>query len=253
MFYGYIRRSIIDTDVTFEKQKTLISDILKQEKFDITRSIDIDISKELFEDHNHAWAYDSSLPGKQALIEAVNAGDSVFIESIDKIAKDVRSFLDFVTTIINKKAILIILDSRIVAEQDFDPKQKTIIFDPNNPKSENPYRILSALAAAETAIAGERLVYGKSLNPGGKSGRKKALDDEKTEQLKKLVEAKVPQYEIAKKLGISQATASRYIADLFGDGRAPNPEYSEDPTKKRERVRTYLQKKKSKSDTAAGG
>lgn len=62
-----------------------------------------------------------------------------------------------------------------------------------------------------------------------------------------MVSENASQLKIAKALNISQATASRYKSDLFGNGRAENSEYVQAPTdKRRKRREALLKSKKSK-------
>ena len=243
-YYGYIRRSLSDTDAQYEAQKTIVSDLIRSALYNDDFKLIDDVDHLLFEDHDKAWTHDSSLPGKNRLLEKAAEGDTIFIESIDKITSTTRNFFDVVHSINEKKATLIVADPKIISDED----PKPIIFDPINPIFENPMRIVAALASMESAITAERLAFAKPQSsegrkPGG--GRKPALNDEQIAEFKKMVSENASQLKIAKALNISQATASRYKSDLFGNGRALNPEYIQPPTDKRRKRREALKSKKS--------
>lgn len=152
---------------------------------------------------------------------------------------------------LNGQGVTIVVAQPRIFENPFEqPKVELIVFDPGQTTSETPMRMLEALAGLETNVTAERLMTAKSLKTRRKGGRKAALNDEQIKTLKKMVKEKSSQLKIAARLQVSQSTVSRYIADLFKEGRKPNDPYEEEPTERRRKRREYLALKR-KNEKAA--
>lgn len=247
MFYGYIRRSFADTDVQFEEQKKLIIDCIQQQHYDHKVISIQDISKHLFVDHEKAWAPDSKLPAKLSLMKQASEGDTTFIQSPDKIASTARSFYDFINIMLEANVTVIIVEPQIYNGPNKKPVGTQIIFSPKNREFRDPLYILEAIAGMESAVNAERIMMAKALQTSNKPGRKPALNDEQVARLKEMFAANESQLKIAQTLEVSQATVSRYVNDLFKDGRKTSEKYIEQPTMRRKARREYLKAKSKES------
>lgn len=247
MFYGYIRRSLADTDAQFNEQKNLIIDCIQQEFYNRNVLTTQDINKHLFIDHEKAWAPDSKLPAKLAIMKQASEGDTVFIQSPDKISSTVRSFYDFINIMLEAGVTVIIQEPQIYLGPNKKPVGTQIIFSPKNREFRDPLYILEAIAGMESAVNAERIMTAKALQTSNKPGRKPALNDEQVARLKEMFVANESQLKIAKTLEVSQATVSRYVNDLFKDGRKTSEKYIEEPTARRKSRREYLKAKSEES------
>lgn len=247
MFYGYIRRSLADTDAQFEEQKKLIIDCIQQQYYDHKVITIQDINKHLFIDHEKAWAPDSKLPSKLAIMKHAKEGDTIFIQSPDKIASSARSFYDFINIMLEAGVTVIIKQPQIYLGPKKKPAGNEIIFSPKNREFLDPLYMLEAIAGMESAVNAERIMTAKALQTSNKAGRKPALNNEQITILKKMFSTNQSQLKIAQKLEVSQATVSRYVNDLFKDGRKTSEKYIEEPTARRKSRREYLKAKTKES------
>ncbi|WP_273728834.1 recombinase family protein [Brucella gallinifaecis] len=244
MFYGYIRRSLADTDTQYAEQKKLIIDCIKQADYSLQYLSTSDINKHIFEDYEKGWSPDNKLPAKLDLMKRASDGDTIFIQSPDKIASTARSFYDFINIMLEAGVTVVIEQPQIYLGPNQKPAGTQIIFSPKNREFRDPLFMLEAIAGLESAINAERIMTAKALQTSNKPGRKPAINDEQIAKLKEMVAANKSQLMISKELKISQATVSRYVNDLFRDGRKTSERYLEEPTARRKSRRDYLKAKK---------
>lgn len=263
MFYGYAKRAISDTDIEFSEQVKIVTDQVKQYLFSRHFSMsDSDASSRVVEEQ--VSAVKQTRPKLDALVDRMEHGSTLIITSPDMVAGKVRGFLDFVHKLNKKGATLIVARPNIYVDAN-DAPVDPIIFDPNEANPQPPLKIVEMLAAMESDVFVEKQREKKSAKVGvNKGGRKSALTDEQIAQFKKMQAEGYNQLSIAKTLGVSQSTISRYNSDLITKvGRAKNAAYSEDPSERRAKRRIYEAKYRARkraqrqaeksSDSETGG
>lgn len=248
MIYGYVRRSLADTEETIEAQRSVVATVLEDYLFKRSFStVSRDVKQDLIEDFEKAWTV--SLPKFSDLLERIESGDTIIIAQPEKVAASVRAFYDLVRDLTERGVTLVVAQPRIFNNAFEAPVIAPIVFDPGQSTTETPMRMLEAMAGFETSVAAERLMTAKALKSPRKGGRNAALSDEQVATLKQMVNDKASQVKIAKTLQVSQSTVSRYISDLFKEGRKPNAPYLEDPTVRRIKRKEY-EAKRSKNKSA---
>lgn len=248
MIYGYVRRSLADTDETIEAQRSVVATVLEDHLFKRSFStVGRDVKQELYEDYEDAWKGEK--PTLKKLLDLIETGDTIIISQPEKVAATVRAFYDLVRDLNERGVSMVVAQPRIFANPFDAPAIAPIVFDPSQSTSITPMHMLEAMAGFETSVAAERLMTAKALKSPRKGGRNAALSDEQVATLKQMVNDKASQVKIAKTLQVSQSTVSRYISDLFKDGRKPNAPYLEDPTIRRIKRKEY-EAKRSRNKSA---
>lgn len=240
MFYGYAKRAISDTDIEFSEQVKIVTDQVKQYLFSRHFSMsDSDASSRIVEEQ--VSAVKQTRPKLDALVDRMENGSTLIITSPDMVAGKVRGFLDFVHKLNKKGASLIVARPNIYVDAHTDAPVDPIIFDPNEANPQPPLKIVEMLAAMESDVFVEKQREKKSAKVGvNKGGRKSALTDDQIARFKEMQAEGYNQLSIAKTLGVSQSTISRYNSDLITKvGRAKNAAYSEDPSERRAKRRIY--------------
>ncbi len=239
MFYGYAKRSISDTDIQFSEQVKIVTDQVKQYLFSRHFSMsESDASSRVVEEL--VSAVEQTRPKLDALVDRMENGSTLIITSPDMVAGKMRGFLDFVHKV-NKKGVTLIVARPNIYVDANDAPVDPIIFDPNESNIVSPLKIVKMLAAMESDVSDEKEREKNSAKVGvNKGGRKSALTDEQIAQFKKMQAEGYNQLSIAKTLGVSQSTISRYNSDLITKvGRAKNAAYKEDPSERRAKRRIY--------------
>lgn len=263
MIYGYAKRAISDTDAGFQDQVRVVTDQVKQYLFSRHFSMsESDASSRVVEEQ--VSAVKQTRPKLDALVDRMEHGSTLIITSPDMVAGKVRSFLDFVHKVNKKGATLIVARPNIYVDAN-DAPVDPIIFDPDEANLVSPLKVVQMLAAAESDVFVEKQQEKKSARVGvNKGGRKSALTEDQIAQFKKMQAEGYNQLSIAKTLGVSQSTISRYNSDLITKvGRAVNSAYQEDPSERRAKRRIYEAKYRARkraqrhagqsSDSETGG
>lgn len=240
MIYGYAKRAISDTDIQFSEQVKIVTEQVKQYLFSRHFSMsESDASSRVVEEQ--VSAVEQLRPKLDALVDRMEHGSTLIITSPDMVAGKVRGFLDFVHKVNKKGAILIVARPNIYIDAHTDAPVDPIIFDPNEANLVSPLKIVKMLAAMESALSKEKKRQKKSAKVGvNKGGRKSALTDDQIARFKEMQAEGYNQLSIAKTLGVSQSTISRYNSDLITKvGRAKNAAYKENPSERRAKRRIY--------------
>ncbi|KAB2655107.1 helix-turn-helix domain-containing protein [Brucella tritici] len=239
MIYGYAKRSISDTDAGFQDQVRVVTDQVKQYLFSRHFSMsESDASSRVVEEL--VSTAQKTRPKLVALVNRMEIGSTLIITSPDMVAGNVRGFLDFVHELNKRDATLIVARPNIFVNAK-DALVDPITFDPNEASLVSPLKIVKMLAAMESALDEEKDREIKSAKVGAnKGGRKSALTDDQIARFKEMQAEGYNQLSIAKTLGVSQSTISRYNSDLITKvGRAKNAAYKEDPSERRAKRRIY--------------
>lgn len=240
MFYGYAKRAISDTDIEFSEQVKIVSDQVKQYLFSRHFSMpESDASSRVIEEL--VSSVEQKRPKLDALVDRMEHGSTLIITSPDMVAGKVRGFFDFVHKLNKKGATLIVARPKIYVDTHTAAPVDPIIFDPNEANLKPPLKIVEMLAAMESDVYAENQRETKSANVGvKKGGRKSALTDDQIARFKEMQAEGYNQLSIAKTLGVSQSTISRYNSDLITKvGRAKNAAYNEHPSERRAKRRIY--------------
>ena len=143
----------------------------------------------------------SDRPELGDLIKFSNKGDEIFIQSFDRLGKDLRSLNNLICLLVDKGASVSFLNERIT----FKPKK-------NREEDQKNMRILQAITLFEANIIKRRQSEGiqraRKLNKY--KGRKSVLDSSKIiEEYKKVGKVSA----VAKNLGVSRMSVYRLLKE----------------------------------------
>lgn len=143
-------------------------------------------------------------PELQAMLDFIREDDTVFVHSMDRLARNVYDLKKLVTIITEKKVKLCFVKEGLEFKQE------------NSSISNLMLHILASFAEFEYAFILERqhegIVIAKKL--GRFKGRTKKLDEEDIAIIKKEMLTRKSKSEIAKDLGISRTCLYSYINNL---------------------------------------
>ena len=147
-------------------------------------------------------------PQLKAMLEELDAGDTVIVKSIDRLSRSTKDLLEIVDTIQEKGASLQVLDMNI---------------DTGNKLGAFFLQVLGAIGELERKTIKERTAEGIAIAKGqGKyTGRKKgaiAIKGEALERFKKLYSLGMDKSNLAKEFNVSRPTIYRWIDELKARG-----------------------------------
>lgn len=153
---------------------------------------------------------DTARPQLQALLAYVREGDTIIVQSMDRLARNV----DDLRTLVQQQA------GRGVRVQFL--KENLTFTGDESPLAHLMLSVLGAVAQFKRDLIKERQREGIALarRHGAYRGRKKALDDDKAAEHRRRVAAGEPKSGLARDLGISRETLYRYLRQEVG-GRPP--------------------------------
>lgn len=142
-------------------------------------------------------------PEFQRMIEFVREGDELFVCSMDRMARNLNDLLTITTRLQEKDVAVHFLKEKI----DLDPSGET------SAMTKLLMSMMGAVAEFERALIRERQREGIAVAKanGVYKGRSRSVTDEQIEQLKTMVETGVSLAKAARTVGISRATAYRYL------------------------------------------
>lgn len=145
---------------------------------------------------------DTNRPQLELMLDFVREGDTVFVHSMDRLARnldDLRKLVDLIT----KKNITI----------NFVKESLSFSRDDKNPISKLMLSVMGAFAEFERALIRERQLEGIAIakKAGKYLGRSKTLNQEQIAEIKRLVDERYKKVDIAKKFGISRMALYRYL------------------------------------------
>ncbi|MEE9119429.1 MAG: recombinase family protein [Calditrichia bacterium] len=135
------------------------------------------------------------------LMDFARIGDTVWIHSIDRLARNLGDLLNIVKTL-NKKGVRVIFI-----------KENLIFETENSPISKLMLSMIGAFAEFERTIIRERQQEGIEVakKQGKYKGRKKTLDNNDVTKIKKLLQEGATKAEIARNFGVTRSTLYRYL------------------------------------------
>lgn len=142
-------------------------------------------------------------PVLNQLIEYVREDDMVYVHSMDRLARNSKDLRDVIDKLISKGASVHFRKESLTFKND------------NSSISMLMLGIMGAIAEFEGAMIHERLMEGISAakKRGVYKKRKRKMNDEKIEQMKKLLQTRKPKTKIALELGITTMTLYKYIKE----------------------------------------
>jgi DNA invertase Pin-like site-specific DNA recombinase len=146
---------------------------------------------------------DMNRPGLEALIDFVREGDSVFVQSLDRLARNQADFQSILTQLKFKKVSLHLVSENLVITGDDSPMDVLMM------------NMIAAFAQFERALIKDRQRQGIELakTEGKYKGRSKSLSEAQVLSIKESVQNGISKSTIAKDLGISRETLYRYLRD----------------------------------------
>lgn len=189
-----------------------------------------------------------SRPDLEKLLETIPKGAELYVFSVDRIARDARHLLDIVKALLAKEVILVVLEDRVYPD---DWSARPIKIETRFGPGSTELRMLEMFASMETDLASERTKLGLKTTEN-KGGRRPSLSEEQITELRKLFDKGTTQVGIARELGVSQATVSRYIADHISKKKRAAPIPVEvAPAARRPKRKEYEKKVREKRESEA--
>jgi len=158
----------------------------------------IDVDK-LFIDK--ASGKDTKRPQLNAMLDFVREGDLIIVHSMDRLSRNLDDLRKTVKDLTGRGIKLQFIKENLIFSGEDSPMSNLLL------------SVMGAFAEFERALIKERQMEGIALakKRGAYKGRKKALSDERIEELKSLVKSGLKKTEIAKKFNISRETLYQYI------------------------------------------
>lgn len=150
---------------------------------------------------------DKDRPQLNLLIDFVRDGDTVYIHSLDRLARNLEHLKKIVNILINKGVTVKFIKENLVFTED-----------EQNPISELMLSVMGAFAQFERELIKERQREGILIakKAGKYKGRRKILTIAQVEEMRQMVADRYKKVDIAKKFGISRMTLSRYLNSNCG-------------------------------------
>jgi DNA invertase Pin-like site-specific DNA recombinase len=144
---------------------------------------------------------DTNRPGLRAMLDYVREGDTIYVHSMDRLARSLSDLLALVERLEAKGVTLVVVKDGLTFAGHSSPTDKLLL------------AMLGAVAEFERAMIRERQAEGIALAKaeGKYKGRKPVVDKDKLKAIRKLVANKIPKAVIARDQGISRATLYAYL------------------------------------------
>lgn len=152
----------------------------------------------------YASGSNTNRPQLQLLLDYVREEDIVYVHSLDRLARNLKDLLKLIDKFI-EKGVEVVFVKENLRFNGSDSAMSSLLLG-----------IFGAVAQFEHRLIRERQQEGieKAKKLGRYKGKKKFLNPEKEEWLKKEIETRRPRREIAAELGISRHTLYKYMARL---------------------------------------
>lgn len=166
----------------------------------VTRQLDGLVLDKVFIDK--CSGKDTNRPQLIAMLEFVREGDTVYVHSMDRLARNLEDLRKLVTKLINKNiTVTFVKDNLIFTKDDKNHIAKLML------------SVMGAFAEFERALIKERQLEGVAIakKSGKYKGRKKSLTEEQLAEAKQMVKDRYKKVDIAKKFSISRVSLHRYL------------------------------------------
>ena len=145
---------------------------------------------------------DVKRPQLQAALEYLRDGDTLFVHSLDRLARNAEDLLRIVRELTERKVAV-----------EFVKNKMTFSGNTADPMARLMLTMLAGFATFERDLIRERQREGITLAKarGAYKGRRKALKPEEAVQLREMANAGMPRAELARTYGISRETVYSYL------------------------------------------
>ena len=146
---------------------------------------------------------DTKRPQLQLMMEFVREGDTVYVHSMDRLARNLDDLRSIVNKLANKGVAIKFVKEGLI----FNGKEA--------PMATLMLSVMGAFAEFERSLIRERQKEGIVLakKAGKYRGRSKCFTDEQLSEIQQMVKERYKKVDIAKKFGVSRNTLHRYIKD----------------------------------------
>lgn len=144
-------------------------------------------------------------PQLSLLKDYVREDDTLFVHSVDRLARSARDLLNLIKFFLDKRVIVCFIGQNLTFNGNDD-----------TPMAKFQLAIMAAFSELEREISLERQREGiaRAKKAGKYKGGTKKMNAEKIELLKQLMKTRKNKSEIASKLGISRITLYRYLKEI---------------------------------------
>lgn len=142
-------------------------------------------------------------PELQKMLSFVREGDSLYVHSLDRLARNLADLLNLVQDLTGRGVSVHFLGEKL----DFNAGKDA------SPTSKLMLSMIGAFAEFERSMIRRRQAEGIALakERGAYKGRKRSVTDEQIDKVRSLIDLGVPMTVAAHKVGISRTTAYKYL------------------------------------------
>lgn len=142
-------------------------------------------------------------PELQKMLYFVREGDSLYVHSLDRLARNLADLLNLVEDLTGRGVSVHFLGEKL----DFDAGKDA------SPTSKLMLSMIGAFAEFERSMIRRRQAEGIALakERGAYKGRQRSVTDKQINAIKEMIDQGVPMAVAARKVGISRTTAYKYL------------------------------------------
>ena len=142
-------------------------------------------------------------PELQKMLSFVREGDSLYVHSLDRLARNLADLLNLVEDLTGRGVSVHFLGEKL----DFDAGKDA------SPTSKLMLSMIGAFAEFERSMIRRRQAEGIALakERGAYKGRQRSVTDKQINAIKEMIDQGVPMAVAARKVGISRTTAYKYL------------------------------------------
>ncbi len=147
---------------------------------------------------------DTNRPQLTLMLEFVREGDTVFIHSMDRLARNLEDLRKIVNQLVDKNVIVKFVKEGLTFNREASPMANFML------------SVMGAFAEFERSLIRERQREGVELakKSGKYKGRSKCFTNEQLDEIQQMVNDRYKKVEIAKKFGVSRNTLHRYLKSV---------------------------------------
>ncbi len=152
---------------------------------------------------------DTNRPQLAEMLKFIRDGDTLFVHSMDRLARNLDDLRKLVDKITNKNiTVQFTKENLIFSKNDKNPIAKLML------------SVMGAFAEFERSLSKERQMEGIAIakKAGKYRGRSRCLTDEQVVEMRQMAADRYKKVDIAKKFGISRDTLYRYLG--YGNGKS---------------------------------